>query len=273
MKRLLLGLALVALTAAACGGDNGATTVKATKVEITARDYSFTVPDSFKGGLVEFRYTNAGQEPHFASLIKTAAGKTEADVKQFFSGPPAGPPPFEEIAALATAQPGATGNMTLNIEPGQYAFFCAISSPDGIPHVAKGMFKPVTVTEGETGTLPAAVGTIIARNFSYDGVPTLRAGENVVALKNEGTQIHEINLVEFQPGKTIGDVIAWLANPAGPPPAQFLSGAAIRPGGTATTTLSLRAGSTYAFLCAIPDPSDGKSHYTKGMVSQTLTVS
>jgi hypothetical protein len=33
----------------------------------------------------------------------------------------------------------------MNLTPGNYALICLIPSPDGVPHVAKGMMVPIEV--------------------------------------------------------------------------------------------------------------------------------
>ena len=33
----------------------------------------------------------------------------------------------------------------------------------------------------------------------------------MVGLRNDGKQLHEINLVELAPGKTVDDVVVWIA--------------------------------------------------------------
>ncbi len=249
------------------------------KVNLVADDYSFDSPATISGGVVEFSYTNRGKEPHFAGLARVAPGKSFEDVKAVMTAPtsavpPAGPPPFEDFAGIPTADPGAGGKMTLNLPAGKYAFFCLIPSPDGVSHAAKGMMKELSVSEGTAGSLPKSDVTVVAKDFVFDRVPVAKAGDNIVRLRNEGQQLHEINLVELIPGKTVDDVVAWNSRPSGPPPMRSLAGAAIGPGDEATATMNLRAGRTYAFICAILDVrGDFAPHLTKGMFTQPFTVS
>jgi plastocyanin len=275
--------AVLVVGLAGCGNDDKSAspaTTRATRpaaVAITAREYAFDVPASIAGGVVSLRFTNSGNEPHFAGIVRLAPGRTAADAMAFFSGPPSGPPPFEEVGGLPTTDPQGTGNQQLVLEPGSYALFCTLPAPDGVPHTAKGMVAAFTVTEA-TGpaSLPATGARITGRDFAFSDPPAFTAGDNTVTLANEGSQLHEINLVELPPGKTLDDLRAWFGatgGPAGPPPARFLSGAAIKPGAATTTRLTLEAGHTYALICAIPDPSDGKPHVLKGMATGPFTVS
>lgn len=272
---------LVVLGMAACGNDDDESSQPATTrqaqarpVTITAREYVFDVPASITGGVVALEFANRGNEAHFAGIVRVADGRTVDDVRAFFSAPPSGPPPFEEIGGLATADPGASGNQSLVLEPGSYALFCAIPAPDGVPHAAKGMVAGFTVT-APTGTtkLTEATSKVVAKEFSFSALPALEAGDNLITLDNQGTQLHEVNLIELAPGKTFDDAQKWAMKPEGPPPFRSLSGAAIHPGARTTTKLTLKAGSTYAFICAIPDPADGTPHVFKGMATKTFSVS
>jgi len=285
MRKLHVVFAAVLLlfVATACGDDDsgggaGDDAAAPTVVNLTAKDYTFELPATIEGGTIELNYKNDGAEPHFAAFAKAAAGKTFADVKAALTAPPggeapAGPPPFTEEAGAATVDPGGSAAMTFDLEAGTYALFCALPSPDGVPHAAKGMVVEVTVTEGEPVAQPDTVGTITGKEFALSAPPEFDEGDNVVGLTNDGTQLHEINLVELQDGKTVEDLVAWEASGAGPPPGKFLSGVAVAPGSSGTSTFDFKSGSTYVFVCLIPDSStDFKSHLSKGMKTDTFTI-
>ncbi len=294
MRRLLLAIVVTLMGAnllSACGDDDdgGDTTAPAAtssesgkgaeKVKLIARDYAFDLPAEIRGGLVEFAYTNEGKEPHFAGLAKPAPGKSIEDVKAVFTspppdGPPQGPPPFQEVGIMPNADPGAGATATVNLEPGTYVLFCLIPSPDGVSHAAKGMITEVTVTEGPEGPLPESDATIVGTDFAFDKTPALEAGTNVVQFRNDGKQLHEINLVELAPGKKAENVVAWFRRREGPPPMRALSGVATEPGSEATAKLEIESGRTYAFVCAIPDVlGDFTPHIVKGMVTEDFKVS
>ncbi len=246
----------------------------ATDVSITANDYSFDPPSTFDGGLTSLSFTNAGTEPHLAAFASLAPGTTLEEVRAALSappalGPPAGPPPFTEVAGFPSADPGVAGKLPA----GDYVVHCPLPSPDGTSHTAKGMITQVTVGEGPDGPLPTSIGTVEAVDFGFTSVPSLQAGTNVVRLNNRGKQPHEINLVELGPGTTIDDVLAWFKEPAGPPPMRSLSGVAVSPGTEGTAEFELERGSTYALICAIPDfLGDFQPHVTKGMFTTPFTA-
>ncbi|MGH9043071.1 MAG: hypothetical protein ACRDZ3_22895 [Acidimicrobiia bacterium] len=292
-----LGVVLIAGVLGGCGGDDGddgaasetstsvaeatttstpATDGKANPISIEATEYSFQVADEVKGGLVEFVFANRGKEAHFAGLAQVLEGKTYEDAKAFLtSAPPEDPPPFVEFAGAATIDPGGNGDATFNLPAGTYALFCAIPAPDGIPHVGKGMIKPLMVTEGIAGTMPESATTLTAKDFSLAGSPPSKAGAAVVGISNQGKQIHEVNLVELAAGKKIDDVVAWFKAPTGPPPMSFRDGVAVAAGEEGTSTWDLKSGSTYAIICAVPDSLSGDfvPHIVKGMYTAAFTIS
>ena len=276
-------LALSVTVLAACGGgtespSEAAARSQPTKLTIAATDYGFDAPDTITGGTVEISFTNTGKEPHFAGVAAVRPGKTFEDVQAALtapasSPPPPGPPPFEDVAGIATADPGRSSKATLNLPAGTYALFCQIPSPDGVSHAHKGMVRKLTVTAGQPGALPAAAGTVVGTDFGLSQAPQLQAGTNVVGLRNDGRQLHEINLVELPPGRTVDDVVRWYRQPAGPPPMASLGGVAVKPGEQGVTSIELKSGSTYAFICAIPDVlGDFVPHVAKGMFSAPFTV-
>jgi len=135
------------------------------------------------------------------------------------------------------------------------------------------MMKAVTVTEGTSGDLPKAVSSVTAVDFGFDSVPDLKAGTSVVRLDNRGKQIHELLLVGIPKGKSIDDLVSWAATEAGPPPVSVLQGVAVKAGENGTGEYTLEKGSTYAFVCIIPDfLGDMKPHITKGMRTAPFTV-
>lgn len=269
---------LLAAMGAGCGeGDDGRPS--ATRVAVAAEDYRFDAPATIKGGLVELDFSNRGKEPHFAGLAKVASGASFDDAKAALLAPPSpepppAPPPFEDFGGVPTTDPGVAEKMTVALPPGTYVFYCLIASPDGTPHAAKGMITKLTVTPGPRRPLPKATATVVATDFAFDEMPALEAGTAVVGLRNQGGQTHEINLVELAPGRTVDEVVAWYRRPSGPPPMRSLAGVALKPGSEGTTTLRLRTGATYAFICAIPDTrGDFAPHVAKGMFTKAFTVS
>ena len=293
---VLLGVVLIAGGLGACGGDDdddgapsesstsASTAAPATEpadgeahpISIEATEYAFQVEDTVQGGLVVFVFANRGKEAHFAGLAKINEGRTYEEAKAVLTGtPPAGPPPFVEFAGAATIDAGGNGDATFNLPAGDYALFCALPAPDGIPHTGKGMIKRLMVTEGLAGAMPESATTLTATDFALSGPPPDKAGASVVGIKNNGKQIHEVNLVELAAGKKVEDVLAWFKAPAGPPPMSFRDGVAVAAGEEGTSSWDLQSGSTYVILCAVPDSLSGDfvPHIVKGMYTAAFTIS
>jgi hypothetical protein len=285
-RRLPLFLALIALLAlGACGGSDkdadesggggDTTTTAAAKsevhaVSVEAKEYSFGLPKEVPSGTVEFTLKNTGKELHIAALERIKDGKTFADAtKDLQSTTPPADPAAEEVGGISATSPAGTANVTLKLTPGSYFFACFVPAADGAPHFAKGMLQPFTVTEdkADPAPVPTAAGAVTAKDFSYTTTYKPTAGSQVISLTNEGTQGHEITLIEFKPGKGPADLQAYFAKPEGELPATFYGGPFIAKGGTATwKTPALEAGKSYFFMCLIPDPADGVPHAAKGMV-------
>ena len=87
------------------------------------------------------------------------------------------------------------------------------------------------------------------------------------------SQPHEFMIVRLPAGKTIQDVMAWVAHPVGLPPAETIEGIApMQPGTVAYGAVDFKPGH-YVLLCLVPDAKDGKAHALHGMVEEFITSS
>jgi hypothetical protein len=239
-------------------------------VTITARDYALEAPDTLPEGAVTLRLVNQGKEFHHVWIARLEGGHTVDDV----------------LAALKTRQPlpqwikdaggpnaprpeGGDNSATVMLEAGSYIVACLIPSPDGIPHLMKGMVRPLTVVKAAR---PAAApeGDVIMtlRDYNFFLSRPLAAGKHVIEVRNEGTQWHEFELVQLAPGKTAHDVIAFIEHAIGTPPGLPIGGVSpLAPGGVSYFHTDLQAG-RYALICFLPDRKDGKAHLEHGMVQE-----
>jgi hypothetical protein len=241
-------------------------------VQIDAADYSFAAPETIEGGLVTVRLKNGGQEAHHAQFARL---KDTTTLDQFMAALQKGPDGALPLVALeggpAALAPGGTAEVTLDLKAGQYVLLCFIPSRDGVPHLAKGMVKPVRVTApaaAAAAPTPVAAGTIVMKDFTFDVPETVPTGRAVYRVNSTGpTQPHEAAIVKLNEGKTAQDYAAFFsAPPAGPPPGQNVGGMqGLDNGSGAWVTVDLPAGN-YALICQIPDPASGKPHIALGMV-------
>jgi uncharacterized cupredoxin-like copper-binding protein len=294
LRRVSVVITAVALLSlAACGSSSksnsagsGSSTTTPTKarphVTIDAHDFGFTLPAQMPAGWVDVTLHNTGKVGHqiaFAKLgsltlvaFKQAASAT--DIKalksvQFVGGP-------------NNVEPGGSVTATIHLEPGKYGVACFIpDDKDGKPHAAHGMVGEVNVVQTADSVEDAPAtdgGTISLSEFTF--LPdTSFNGTGTVAIKNVGTQVHELIIVKEAPGKTLAQIKAFfLAPPGSPPPSgppPFTSAGGVvglGPGQTMYQTMALTPGK-YVFLCFFPDPTKGDiPHALEGMVKE-VTIS
>lgn len=251
-------------------GEDAADAPEVHKVAVEAEDYGYVMPKTVEAGTIEFTMENTGKELHIAALAKVKDGKTMADAaKDLQSATPPADPASENIGGIASTSPGLEGNVTAELDAGTYFFACFIPSADGLPHVAKGMVQEFEVTEakGEIAEAPEPGGKIVAEDFLYTTEYKVKAGQQVVEFTNEGTQGHEITLLEFAAGKGPADLQAFFEKPGPDLPATFYGGPVTKPGETVSWRMpAMVRGKSYFFMCLIPDDADGVPHAVKGMV-------
>ncbi len=242
-------------------------------IMVMAQDYSFQMPDTLTAGVMSFRVMNHGNEPHHVSLIKLGEGQTAASLQQFNPTAPL-PPGMVLMGGPNFAAPqGGAAEAIVDLPPGNYVAICMIPSPDGVPHMAKGMVHEFVVVPASNAAanppvVPAADVTMKLADYSFTPTPPLTAGHHVIRIENDGTQWHEFVFVKLEAGKTPQDFASWIAKPEGPPPAQPVYGTSVlSPGQSNTVVVDLVPGE-YGFLCFLPDVKDGQVHIMKGMIQQ-----
>ncbi len=272
-------LLVAILFSAACAREPGpadaAVDVPPQQVTITATDFGFQLPDTpVHAGLTTLALVNQGSEIHHASLVHLKDGKTMNDFMAALQA--GGPLPAWAVAVGGpnAAPPAGEANATLMLEPGSYVVACFIPSPDGVPHIAKGMITGMEVqpATGPVGALPAGdiQLTLLDYSFAFSQPPT--AGTHTFTVTNEGKEVHEVVLVQLAPGMTAEQVGAWIeGGEQGPPPGLPVGGlSGMSPGQVNNFTATLEPG-TYGLLCFVPGP-DGAPHFAHGM-AVTFTVS
>lgn len=257
-----------ATTAAAAPAPSAPGTATPNMVMFTAREFSFDGPSEIPAGLTMFHLMDAGKEIHHLQILKLEQGKTFADFEAAVKsgGMPAWVVPYGGVNPPA---PGSETAATEVMEPGNYAIVCFVESADHMPHLAKGMMKPLTVTGVASATTePAADVTLDLSDYTFTLSKPLVAGKQVIKVVNQAEQPHEVVLVQLAPGKTMQDLGNWVADMKGPPPGKPLGGIPlIVKGKTAYFDADLTPGD-YGFICFAPDAKDGKSHFSHGMVQQ-----
>lgn len=113
---------------------------------ISMGEYDFALPDDeLTAGT--WTVTNDGGEPHEMNVLRLADGATLEDVLAAEPGGE-GPPPGLPVGGVNAIVPGTTARVSLDLPAGRYALVCYVPTfADGIPHVAKGMIREVTIVE------------------------------------------------------------------------------------------------------------------------------
>jgi hypothetical protein len=239
-------------------------------VTITARDYTLDSPDTLPEGAVTLRLVNQGKEFHHIWIARLEGGRTVDDVLAALKTHGPLPEWVKDAGGPNAPRPeGGENSATVTLVPGNYIVACLIPSADGIPHLMKGMVRPLTVVK--TGRpAPAPKGDVIMtlRDYSFFFSRPLTAGTHVIEVRNEGTQWHEFELVQLAPGKTPHDVIAFIEHGLGSPPGLPIGGVSpLMPGGVSWFHADLQPG-RYALICFLPDRKDGKQHFDHGMLQE-----
>lgn len=246
-------------------------------VMVMASDYKFEAPDSIAAGTVTFQLMNHGPELHHMQIIRLEQGKTLADFEAAIKIP--GPPPAWVTlvggpnAGIPDGQHNTT--VTVTLPAGNYVMLCVIPSPDGKPHVAKGMYKALKVTGNRRSVAQAsapradAVITLFDYNFEID--KPLTAGKRTIVFKNTAAQPHEAFMVKLPPNVPATALLEWMAaGMKGQPPVIPAGGiVALTKGQENSLTVDLEPGN-YGLYCFFPAP-DGKEHVQHGMLKQ-ITV-
>lgn len=244
-------------------------------VTIHAKDFAYDAPKSIAAGLTTFRLVNDGTQLHHASIVKLDKGKTVKDVEAALKSD--GPPPawLKAVGGPNAAAPGATIEATLDLAPGNYVVLCFIPSPgEQMPHAAKGMVMPFTVTAAGGVTQAGATYAptpvpdvhLELKDYGFKFSKPITAGKHTIHIMNDGPQDHEAILIQLAPGKHLSDFTAWASTGGmkGPPPARPMAGiAAMGKGRTAIVTDDFTPG-TYAITCFVAAP-DKKMHAEHGM--------
>jgi hypothetical protein len=279
----LLGVAalvlvpVVALPAAAAGDDKGTRTL-----QVMAVDFGLTAPESVPAGRTRIEVMNHGAEPHQAALVRLEAGRTREQYLGALASSFEAASEFGKfVAGPNGAEPGGASKVTADLEPSRYLILCLIPSPDGTPHVIKGMIRDLEVTgrAPKSESKPKRAPVVHMSEFHFDlpksFVKAVSTGAPIDVV-NDGKRDHEMVVSRLPDGVEIKDIVDWSNHPLFTPepfpqPQVDMAGTTmLAPGARARLQLDLPPG-RYALLCFLPDKASGTSHLYQGM-SYPFTV-
>jgi uncharacterized cupredoxin-like copper-binding protein len=240
----------------------------------TATDFAFEGPSETPAGPTRFTLTNQGKEVHHLVVVRIEQGRSFDSLLAALKKSELPPKWAHAIGGPNAVSPTISSDAVLGLTPGKYAVVCLIPSPDHVPHLAKGMIRPLSVTpsDRQVSESPADL-TMNLTNYDFKLSGPVTAGTRVIRVANTADQLHEVVVVRLEPGKTMKDMFGWeMSGRKGPAPGQYVGGMApLAPGDTGDFSLAFEPGS-YALICFVPDAKDGKLHAMHGML-KTLTVS
>jgi hypothetical protein len=250
------------------------------KLELVAVDHQFQSSAALQApsGAIEITLENRGAEDHAATVARYEEGKSFESFAEALTRPDAVYDIIETFGGPNAVAPGTTASSTVSLEPGEYVIFCMIPSPsDGIPHIAKGMQIPLSVTPAEDpAPLPVTDEAITLLDYSFGMADELPAG-TTVEVRNGGGVPHELAMYRPTGDASAEEVRQLLtgevaASGGGPPPSEGVGGVSLLdPGLSNTTTLPTEPGQ-YVLMCFLPTPGSGAPHHTQGMTTVvTLT--
>ena len=266
-----VAVAASSAAAAACTTADAASERAPVVVTVRAMDFAFQLPDTIAGGLVTVRMVNDGADLHHVFVVKLEDGRTASELLQTMSAHAPMPAWARELGGPNAVAPGDTSDVTVELPAGNYVFLCVIPAKDGVPHVMKGMFKPVVVTAGAAAAPPRHDASMILDDYTFGLDQVIAAGRRTVRVENRAAQSHEVLFVQLAPGKTGHDVLAWLESQQGPPPGRPVGGTVGMATGVVNYVTADFPPGEYALICFLPDAGDGRPHFLHGMM-QHVTV-
>ncbi len=114
---------------------------------------------------------------------------------------------------------------------------------------------------------------ITARDYAFDAPPTINEGIVTFHLVNQGSDVHQLSVVELGAGHTIKEFFDYIRTKNGVPPTWTTTvGMTGTIATNAETFLTVRlAPGKYVLSCMIP-AKDGRSHVEKGMYQYVTVV-
>ncbi|HET6341769.1 MAG TPA: hypothetical protein VFG78_06245 [Gemmatimonadota bacterium] len=243
---------------------------------ITATDYALEAPDTVSAGFSVVRIVNHGEEAHGATLVRLEEDKTLADYLEAYAEANltrSARPDWARFlgGTLSLIPPRGEGTVTLELEPGNYAWVCFVPGSDGTVHLlghkqAHGFV--VRPRDGDAAPPSAPEPTVSLRMLDFDyrlGAP-LKTGRNVIRVVNDGVEPHHVLVFKLDSGSTMEDFHAWLEDlMQGEAPATFVGAMGeMSTGAAGYLEVDLPAGD-YVLICLVAGR-DEVPHFAKGMI-------
>jgi hypothetical protein len=273
-KHLLVSSILLLHSLAACQRDAEVSSSSqdsgSASIAVDVTGDSLTAPDTIASGWLRLRVTE-DDPSHIVVLFRMPAGATAADVERFvvdLDSAPNTPAPF---VALGGPEIGATGEVHIEVTPGQYVLACVARAEDGHRHARNGEVRTVVAVASRADsarTAPSASINVDMVDFAYTGNERWPSGSQVLHVRNNGAQDHQLRLARLNDGVTLRQVMD-AENPMAL--MRDIAGVArMSASQHAYLPVDLAPG-TYLLSCLVTDPNTRRPHVDLGML-RVVTV-
>ena len=239
-------------------------------VTYVAHEYAFTGPDTLPAGWTTVTLLNRGKDLHQIQFIKLPAGKTSEDLRKAIQHDSSRLPPWvQRRSGPNSVAPAEQATVVIHLDAGEYVLLCGIPDKQGLPHVARGMLKPLRVTAEppHPAAVPASDQTLTLEDFKFSLPRPFTAGPGTIRVINTGTQAHEVVVVKLAPGASVNDFLDTFhpgvaVSPAGKPIGGLVG---LDPGREGYFLADFAPG-RYGLICFLPDFLTRGPHFARGML-------
>jgi hypothetical protein len=192
---------------------------------VVASDFAYEAPEQIPAGVTTVRMVNNGAEPHHAVIAKIDAGRTLDELLAEYQSDNLWPDYITYVGGPGEAMPGDSSSVTLMLEPGRYVLVCFIFSPDGALHLMKGMTRVLDVVESDRqlAAEPTPDVTVRLADYAFGFSGPVPSGDVTFRVENAGPQVHDLVIIQTEPGKSVEEFLGWLESGSeGPPPGRIV---------------------------------------------------
>ncbi len=240
--------------------------------KIIATDSGFEAPEAVPIGLRHIIFENHGSEIHEAMLVKLPR---KMNANDYWAAVKAGslfPQGALDYSGAGLMSPGATAEMWLRLDPGDYVLICW---NDG--HAERTPVRAFSVRYPVVEDTPPREDVVLRLyDYRFEIQGKLHKGTQTIRVETPGPAMHEADIYRLHPGKSAADLKQWRkADGHGAAPADALGGALDNH--DISRVVWLRKNFTpgrYVFYCEMPvtansqTPNGGITHDDLGMVQE-----